>query len=213
VRTSLLPPSRVFIDEIIEGFHASSVAFHNRTGMAALVEHMHGHGHERIALLSGPTEQTDGRERREGFLAAMAAEGLTVTPGTIRNCDWDIRSGFNEARQLLSSANPPSAVVASSAELALGALAAAKSLGLDLPGQMALASFDDPYFAALLEPALTAIAYDAPSMGAISARLLVSTIELGVPDYRSVRIDVHLVPRRSCGCEFDVAQALTAHPL
>ena len=74
----------------------------------------------------------------------------------------------------------------------------------------AIASFDDTYFAPLLEPALTAISYDTPYMGERSARLLVDAIESEQPGYEEVRIGVKHVPRRSCGCEYDFMPALDA---
>jgi LacI family transcriptional regulator len=198
----------IFIDESLAGVGAGSVTLENGRGVGLLVEHLAEHGHERIAFLSGPSDQTDGRERREGFLSAMAARALRVTPGTIRECEWNLRSGVEQTLALLDSESRPSAVIAASAELALGAIAAARSRGLHLPRDLALASFDDPYFATLVEPALTSISYDTCEMGAISARLLLDAIGSDTTQYQDVRVPVHLVRRRSCGCEFDIMQAL-----
>jgi DNA-binding LacI/PurR family transcriptional regulator len=198
----------IFIDETVEGVGAGAVTLENRRGVELLVDHLAGHGHETIAFLGGPADRTDGRERREGFLAAMAARGLNVEVGMVRDGEWNLRSAATETLALLDGGESPTALVAASAELALGAIAAARSRGLRLPEDLALGSFDDPYFAPLLEPALTAVAYDAPGIGASSARLLVEAIESDVPEYRQVRVEVHLVLRRSCGCEFNIMSAL-----
>ncbi len=200
----------VFIDEAVEGVGAGSVTLENREGVAELVRHLAWHGHERIAFLGGPGDKTDGNERREGFTAAMAALGLDVPPSLISQGEWSLRSGIEQTRELLRMQPRPTAMVAASAELALGALAAARSHPLRLPDDLALASFDDTYFAPLLEPALTVISYDTPAMGARSAALLVDAIENDHPGYTDVRIGVRLVPRRSCGCEFDVLRSLEA---
>jgi LacI family transcriptional regulator len=198
----------VFIDETVDGVGAGSVTLENGEGIAILVEHLAEHGHERLAYLGGPADRTDGRERREGFLTAMGARGLRIAPDHLREGEWSLRSGIEQTVALLDADPAPTGVVAASAELALGALAAARSRGLALPGELAVVSFDDPYFAPLLEPALTAVSYDNVAIGARSARLLVDAIEGDVPGYREDRIGVHLVRRRSCGCEFDVMQAL-----
>ncbi len=203
----------VFIDEAVPGVGVGSVTLENREGVAALVGHLAGHGHTRIGFLSGPGDRTDGRERLEGYHAAMAARSLEAVPGLVRECEWSVRSGIEQMLALLDSGLAATAVAASSAELALGALAACRSRGLRLPGDMAIASFDDTYFAPLLEPALTAISYDTRAMGARSAGVLVDAIAADQPRYAEIRVGVELVTRRSCGCEFDVMTALGAADL
>jgi LacI family transcriptional regulator len=200
----------VFIDETVEGVGAGSVTLENEEGVGQLVRHLAGHGHQRIAFLGGPGDNTDGRERRDGFVATMAALGLPAEPALIRDCEWNLRSGIEQTRELLRMEPRPTAVVAASAELALGALAAARSHPLRLPEELALACFDDTYFAPLLEPALTVVSYDSPAMGARSAALLIDAIESDQASYTGIRIGVRLIPRRSCGCEFDVMQSLEA---
>ena len=202
----------VFIDETVEGVGAGSVTLENREGIEILVGHLAEHGHERIAFLGGPADKTDGRERREGFATAMAARSLPVPAGFIQECEWSLRSGIEHTAALLDAEPRPTALVAASAELALGALAAARSRRFRLPEDLALASFDDTYFAALLEPALTAISYDSVAIGSRSARLLIDAIEQAEPRYQEIRVGVRLVRRRSCGCEFDVLGELESEP-
>lgn len=200
----------VFIDEALEGVGAGAVTLENRRGIELLVDHLAGHGHRTIAYIGGPGDRTDGRERREGFVAAMAARGLQADPAMVREGEWSLRSAAAETLALLGGEPRPTALVAASAEVALGAIAAARSRGLRLPDDLALASFDDPYFAPLLEPALTTVSYDAPDIGARSARLLLEAISAPSAEYREVRVPVHLVARRSCGCEFNMMAALGA---
>ena len=140
----------------------------------------------------------------------MAAHSLEVLPCLLAECEWNLRSGLDHTLELLDGPEPPTAIAAASAQLALGALAAARSRGLSLPGDLAIASFDDTYFAPLLEPALTAISYDTPYMGERSARLLVNAIEAEEPKYEEVRIAVKLIQRRSCGCDYDFMPGLDA---
>jgi LacI family transcriptional regulator len=79
---------------------------------------------------------------------------------------------------------------------------------VSIPDDLALACFDDLYFAPLLEPSLTAIAYDTPSIGQAGARLLLAAIRHDRTPRSEMRIDVELVRRRSCGCERDPRAAL-----
>jgi LacI family transcriptional regulator len=173
-----------------------------------LVDHMVGHGHNRIAFLGGPTDRTSGYERLRGFVDAMARNRLEAVAELVRECDWTIASGFRHAADLLVLDPRPTAMITASGELGLGALVAARRAAVSIPGDVALACFDDLYFAPLLEPSLTAVAYDTPSIGQAGARLLLAAIGDERAPQSETRIDVELVRRRSCGCERDPGAAM-----
>jgi LacI family transcriptional regulator len=130
----------------------------------------------------------------------MTRHGLPVVSELVRVCRWTQEEGRRATLELLAADPPPTAVVASSAELAVGCLAACRERALRLPDELAVACFDDPYFGALLEPALTAVGYDPAAVGRAAAELLVETIrtENGT---RQHTVPVQLVLRRSCGCD------------
>jgi DNA-binding LacI/PurR family transcriptional regulator len=166
------------------------------------------HGHRRIAFVGGPTNNTAGLERLAGYRDAMDKNGLDAPDDLFRSCEWSIKAGFAAALEILAGQSSPTAVVTASAELALGVLAAARSRQLTIPDDLALASFDDRYFAPLLEPSLTAVAYDEVEMGRRGAQMLVGAIKQPKVEGHEVRMDVRLVPRRSCGCSRDMSADL-----
>jgi LacI family transcriptional regulator len=187
----------VFLDSAIDGAGAGAVTLENHAGIEVLVDHLRDvHGHERIALLAGSQQETSGLERLEAFVAATEP-----APELVRVGPWTQSAGAEGTRALLALEQPPTAVIASSAELGLGCLAACRELGLALPGELALVTFDDPYFGALLEPPLTAVGYDPAEVGRAAAALLVTAMQDEEAERRDVRIPVELVRRRSCGCE------------
>jgi len=198
----------VFLDEVVSGAGHGSVAIENVKGVTMLVDHMAWHGHRRIAFVGGPTNNTAGVERLAGYREAMQENKLDRDDDLFRSCDWSIKAGFAAALEILSGEGSPTAIVTASAELALGVLAAARSRHLTIPGDLALASFDDRYFAPLLEPSLTAIAYDEVEMGRRGAQMLVGAIKEPKMEGYEVRMDVRLVPRRSCGCSREMSADL-----
>jgi LacI family transcriptional regulator len=191
----------VFLDSVVDGVGVGAVTLENAVGMELLVEHMRSHGHTRIGLVAGSQQETSGSERLEAFVAAVARLGLDTSPELVRACPWTQAAGAEEARALLALDPRPTAIVAASVELGLGCLAVSRELGLELPGELALATFDDPYFGALLEPSLTAVGYDTSEVGRAAAALLVQAMQSDGPARREVRVPVTLVRRRSCGCE------------
>jgi LacI family transcriptional regulator len=195
----------VFIDELAPGAGAANVVLENVLGVELLVDHIVEHGHRRIAFLGGPVDRTSGRERLDGFLAATERHRIAVAPELIRECEWTIASGFTECEALLGLEQRPTALITASGELALGALVAARRARVTIPGELALACFDDLYFSPLLQPSLTAIAYDTRAIGREGARLLLRAVEDQLAPWNEARIDVRLVCRRSCGCAHDPA--------
>ena len=191
----------VFFDSIVRRAGAGSVGLDNDPGIRLLVDHLVEHGHERIAILAGSLAETSGIERLRAFRKAMRRHGLVPRAEYERRCRWSVESAKPAMHELLELAVPPTAVVASSAELALGCLAACRERGLSIPGDLALACFDDPYFGDLLEPPLTAIGYDPREVGRAAASLLVEAMRDGDRPYETVTVPVELVRRRSCGCQ------------
>ncbi|AQT82122.1 hypothetical protein B1R94_27035 [Mycolicibacterium litorale] len=202
----------IFIDEFVEDAGEAAVAIENALGIDLLVAHIVDHGHNRVGYIGGDPRRTDGGERRDGFLGAAQRYQLDLDTALVKECGWELDSGIEAALQLLTGPKPPTAIVTASIELALGVLTAAASIGVDIPSQLALATFDDTYFTPLLQVPLTVVAYDAVDMGHHSAELLLDAIsgELGERAGQCLRVPVTLIRRRSCGCLYSPIDELKA---
>jgi DNA-binding LacI/PurR family transcriptional regulator len=192
----------VFFDNLVEGAGAGHVARANRQGMSLLVDHLVGHGHERIGYVGAPPQFTSGIERLDGFRSAMIAAELAIPPEYVALGDdvWSVESGKRAALELLSLAVRPTGLVAASDTLAVGAIQAARAAGLRVPEDVAVVSFDDPFFGDLLDPPITALARSERQLGELAASLLLHAIEtrrFGPPT--EVRLPVELIVRGSCG--------------
>lgn len=193
----------VYFDHIAPGKGVGSVAQANDQGMTLLVEHLAGHGHTRIAYIGGPPTFTSGLERLAGFRVAIDRLGFDPRHAYVELGDavWSPESGAAATERLLALAEPPTAIVTSGDTLALGAMSACRAAGLSLPGDMALASFDDPAFGELLDPPVTALKRCDAEMGSLAARLLLAALDHGVDGPPTeMRLPMELVVRRSCGC-------------
>jgi LacI family transcriptional regulator len=200
----------VFFDNIVAGAGVANVARANHQGIALLVEHLVGHGHSRIAYIGGPPLLTSGIERAEGFGEAVRRCGLPDRSEYRVFGDevWSARSGGDCIRSLLQLPTPPTAVVAASDTLSLGAMGALRDAGRRVPEDIAVVSFDDPFFGDLLDPPMTAIRRNDEELGELSASLLLRALGTGVlGPPTEVRLPVQLVIRRSCGCADPVAFA------
>jgi LacI family transcriptional regulator len=191
----------VFFDRLVPGLDSGRVALANREGMVLLVDHLHVHGHARIGYVGGHPGSTSADERRAAFEAAAARSGAR-RPGYLRSGDamWSEASGERAAAEMLSLAEPPTAIVAASDALAVGTLRAIRKLGRRVPEDVALVSFDDPVSGDLLDPPLTALTRHDRESGELAAGLLLRVLA-GDTERPEVRIPLELILRRSCGCD------------
>ncbi len=193
----------VFFDNLVPGSGVGNVARANRDGMAILVSHLAGHGHQRIGFVGAPSLLTSAMERLEGFQASVAAAGLPFRSEYVRLGDevWSPAGGERATRELLDLEEPPTAIVTASDTLAFGAIEALRARGRRIPEDVALVSFDDPLFGDLLDPPVTALARNERELGELAASLLLHALQTGARAAPAeVRLPVELIVRRSCGC-------------
>ena len=173
----------------------------DRAASAAAVEHLAELGHRRIGFIGGSEEYRLSAERRAGFVETVARLGLEVDPDLIVAGDFGYASGQAGANQLLSLSAPPTAIVASSDQMALAACAVARERGLTVPGDLSVVGFDDTPIARMSEPSLTAISQPTAAMTARAAQLLITPDPAvdASKDHPVHIIPFALVPRNSTG--------------
>ena len=119
-------------------------------------EHLVELGHRRIGFISGSDEYSLSQWRIDGWRAAMKAAGLR-TSGLLAGGDFTFASGDVAARHLLGLAEPPTAIIASSDKMSLATLEVARELGMSVPSDLSLISFDDTPIARFAVPPLTSV--------------------------------------------------------
>lgn len=148
-------------------------------------------GHQRIAFIKGPPDQSASALRYQGFVNALRAHGLEPDPELIQPGAFTFASGRDAAHQLLSRRQRPTAVFASNDDMALGVLAAAQRLGLPVPGELSVTGFDDSPTAALVWPPLTTVRQPVAEMARTAVEMLVSVQRPDMPS--QVEANLHKV--------------------
>jgi LacI family transcriptional regulator len=133
------------------------VGVDNEGGVAAMVRALTGLGHRRIAFLAGPTALYVAAERLAGFRRGMTESGIEVDDGLVVHTTFDRAGGALGVDALLAGGVPPTAVACANDLLALGALGRLAALGIDVPGCISVAGFDDIGFAADTSPGLSTV--------------------------------------------------------
>lgn len=168
--------------------------------------HLVEHGHRAIGLISFARLPATGEPPSNvipleaGVSRALAAAGLSVDPAYVARVEaWDEAAGEAAARRLLESDRRPTALVAISDLLAMGAIRALRRAGVAVPAEMAVIGVDDIPSAAVVDPPLTTVALPARAMGAESVAVLEAVRAGRGARPRRVVLDVRIVIRESCG--------------
>lgn len=168
----------------------SSVDIDDGEAMATLVEHLVDLGHRRFAFLVIETGVGAGRRewrgtvrrRIDGASQALERHGLSLDdPGTrVVEVPCTRADGERAFVELwASAADRPTAVVCFSDVIALGVLAAAERLGVQVPDEVSVTGFDDLQEARLARPTLTTVRQPIETKGRLAADYLVDSLAAG----------------------------------
>jgi diguanylate cyclase (GGDEF)-like protein/PAS domain S-box-containing protein len=182
------------------GFACPAVLADNRGGVAKAVEHLLGHGHERIAF-AGCLDQFDVQERYAAYRGTLAAHGIEPDPSLFFAAPDNLEPGGRYAAEsMLAAGLPCTAVVAGDDLNAMGIMAVLKQAGCRLPRDQAVIGFDNVAGTNLLSPSLTTVSQRFEAMGDLAGRLLLRLIDGQDVEVGPHVLDALLVPRESCGC-------------
>jgi LacI family transcriptional regulator len=151
-----------------------------------MTEHLAGLGHKRIGFIVGEPRYGASQARREGYLEAMKARGLSVADGLVRQGDFTFQSGLDQAKVLLALPDRPTAIFASNDDMALGCIAAIAEAGLMIPGDVSVAGFDDSPSSRFSRPQLTTVRQPVAEMSSVAAKLLIARAKSGEAPERPI---------------------------
>jgi LacI family transcriptional regulator len=189
----------VYLDDALSGEYQASVYFDLRTGARQLAAHLAGLGHRKIVYLDATRPWPSFAERRRSLTLALKQQ----VGGTVVRARADI--DVDAARRVVRESWPDwkragvTAIVTAADVMAYGVMTELAELGVSVPGQVSIASFDDIAFSALTSPTLTSVRLPAYDLGFEGAALLVELIARGDRAIRKVQLPTQLVVRASTG--------------
>lgn len=149
----------------------------NFGGARAMVLHLAGLGHRRIAMVGGSAGNFDARERQRGYRAALAEAGLAADPALEAAGDFTELGGWRAALELARLDPRPTALFCANDSMAVGAMSALRGLGLGVPADVAVAGFDDIPLSRLVTPTLTTARVRITDLGRRALERLVEAID------------------------------------
>ncbi|WP_333712539.1 LacI family DNA-binding transcriptional regulator [Yoonia sp.] len=183
-----------------EGKDQVAIGFDNAAAMAELTRLVIANGHRRIACISAPTADNDRARRRvDGIRRTLRDAGLDGDGMAYIETPYGIENGEVAFRQIMATAPETTAVMCVNDVLAIGALRAAREMGLRVPEDVSVTGFDDIEIAMLAEPSLTTVHVPHREMGRRAAAMLLGMLQQDVPPPDSVKLPTDIRLRKSLG--------------
>ncbi len=163
IESSRKTGGRIAVDDIFVDSKAATIA---------VIDYMLGAGHRRIAMIAGSGGPQ--RVRVEGYRERLAAAGLEAM--VVVDEAFSETGGSRAAERILASDFKPTAIFAANDLMAIGAMQALSSRGIDIPGDIAVAGFDDIPAAKFVSPSLSTVTQFQDKLGEKAAECLLERL-------------------------------------
>ena len=188
----------VMCSEYHEDPGLSYVTIDNAQAAQKAVEYLISTGCRKIGLINSFHRNAYAREREAGYREALLAAGLPVNEDWIAHISSiNYQSAFSKASYILGMENRPDAFFATADMFAVGAVNAAKKLGLRVPEDVSVIGFDNVETAVMCEPQLTTVDQPSREIGYQSCELLIDRITNRDSVPRHIKLDTELIVRQS----------------
>jgi LacI family transcriptional regulator len=187
----------VGVDVELVGPQTEYVISDNAAGIGMAMRHLHDLGHRRIATITGLLDTRPGADRLRAYRSEMQALGLAYRDEYVAYGDFYVESGHQAMAKLIALPEPPTAVVAASDLMALGAIRAVAEAGGSVPNDVSVIGFDDIQLAGHVHPSLTTLRQDKAGLGAEAGRALLALIDGKADTPAVMTLPVELVVRGS----------------
>lgn len=164
-------PGMVLINRVVSGYAHRCVSLDNVSGAVMATRMLLNHGHQRVGYLASSHQIEDNDMRREGWVKALAEQGIVAPDAWVGIGSPDMQGGEAAMVELLSRNQQLTAVFAYNDSMAAGALTALKDNGIAVPHHLSLIGFDDIPIARYTDPQLTTVRYPIASMARLATEL------------------------------------------
>lgn len=164
-----------------------------------VTEHLIQLGHDRIGFIGGNLDLVVTVERLLGYEKALRNSGISLIDEYIVNDEFLRESGQDAVKVLLSLEKPPTAMVVADDLMALGVLNKLDEMGISVPEDISIVSFNNVLIAEMARPPLTSVDINIFDLGYQATKSLIQKIENPGEPIKRIIVPFKIVPRFSCG--------------
>jgi LacI family transcriptional regulator len=189
----------VLLTRDVEGAELDFVGNDETLSLNLVTEHLIRLGHRRIVMLGGGQQTSTSHKRRNGYFRAMEANGISVDPALVIDCDTNPQAAEEAIPHILAQSDRPSAIACYTDQVALGAISGLCRLGLKPGEDIAVVGCDDIPEARRAYVRLTTARIQKWVIGQTAANLLIKRISDPDLPLQRVILAPELIIRNSCG--------------
>ena len=196
-----LTSSIIFLDMPVNDTSVSTITLDFEHAVTTGMDYLTSLGHTKIGFLGGKEYLADRQlfpdMRKKLFVKYCKKHDITYEPYVLEEA-FTTESGYQMMTQLIKSGDLPTAIVASSDPIAIGALRALNDNGIKVPEDISLMGFDDTSLSSFTSPPLTTIHAPAYDMGNFGANIVFNILKLHPATAMKIQLPCQLVKRQSC---------------
>lgn len=185
----------VLVNRTLDEPESPGCAVDNADGARQVSDLLADLGHRRVASIQGPVATSTGKQRAEALRTGLRRHGIPLPRVMVTRVPFDHDAGYRAAVELLTGDQSPTAIVCGNDVLALGALSAARALGVRVPADVTVVGFDDIRLASWPLIDLTTVRCDLDALARRAVTMLQDLVAGRWEEPTTVRLPVRLVLR------------------
>lgn len=166
----------VLLDRDIKFSHFDAVFLDSIKGAYEAVEALIKEGHEKIAIIAGPTTSKPGRDRVNGYQKALGMNNIPEDERYMFYGDFRMESGYNLTKKILNMKDPPSAIFVSNNMMTIGCIKALFEMNLKVPQDISIVGFDDIDMFNVMNLNISAVSRPTSLMGEAAMKILMERL-------------------------------------
>ena len=183
----------IVIDSHSGNEHTTSITPDYKNATMSAAGYLIKKGHKKLVMFSTDAVPDFYAATCEGFASAMSGAGITPLCENVIVKNED--AAYAAAKEMLSKGERPDALLCTVDTFAIGAMRAAKDLGLSVPDDISLIGIDDILLSRYVEPPLTTVGIDKVKIGELATEMLLKKI--AGESVESVLLPMELIERES----------------
>lgn len=193
----------VMFDKVNEFFQCNKVKINDRQSAYQATEHLINKGCKNIAHIRGPKHPQNAKARFEGYLTALKDHNIPYNSTLVKECkNVTLEEGFEFTKELFQEGKKPDGIFAVTDQVGVGAIQAARELGIKVPDELKIIGFSDSQVAQIVNPGLSTIHQPNYEIGEVAVKMLLEEINVREKDmeynnYRQMVLDTYLIERGS----------------
>ncbi|CDF59070.1 LacI family DNA-binding transcriptional regulator [Thermobrachium celere] len=154
-------------------------------------------GHRRIGLINGSLNLVVSIDRFEGYKRALKKYNIDIDESIITSSEFVQEGGYEGMKKILKSPKPPTAIITTDDLMAFGAIKAAKDMGVKIPQDISIMSFNNIPLSEFATPPLTSVEINAYTLGYEAAKIVIDKLKGRCSETVSKVLKTHIIHRQS----------------